>query len=69
MTTKAQEIVEMVDMLPEAEQSLVFELIKRVVIAWDSDFSKATPDERREIDEGDDDIKNGRTVGYNDIDW
>lgn len=69
MTTKAQEIVEMVDMLPESEQSLVFELIKRVVIAWDVDFSKTTPDERKEIGEGDDDIKNGRTVGYNDIDW
>ena len=69
MTAKTQEIVEMIDMPPETEQSLVFELIKRVVIAWDADFSKVTPDERREIDEGDDDIKNGRTVGYNDIDW
>ena len=48
---------------------LVFELIKRVVLAWDADFSKVTPDERKEIDEGDDDIKNGRTVGFDDIDW
>ena len=69
MTAKTQKIVEMIDMLPETEQNLVFELIKRIVIAWDADFSKVTPDERREIDEGDDDIKNGRTVGYDDIDW
>lgn len=69
MTAKTQEIVDMIDMLPETEQNLVAELIKRVVLAWDADFSKATPAERREIDEGDDGIKNGRTVGYNDIDW
>ena len=50
-------------------QNLIFELVKRVVLAWDSDFSKVTPVERKEIDEGDDDIKNGQTVGYDDIDW
>ena len=69
MSVKTKEIIEMIDMLPEIEQNLVVELIKRVVLAWDSDFSKVTPAERREIDEGDDDIRNGRAVGYNDIDW
>lgn len=31
----ANEIANMVDMLPEQEQLLAFELIKRMVLAWD----------------------------------
>lgn len=48
---KAEEIVEMVEMLPEQEQDLAYELIKRLVLAWDPDFTKLTAMEAAELDE------------------
>ena len=59
----------MVDMLPEQEQILACELIKRMVLAWDSDFTKLTPMERRCLDESIKDYDNGNTVSHQDIDW
>ena len=47
----AQEIASMVDMLPEQEQALAFEMIKRMVLAWDPDFTKVTDIERAQIDQ------------------
>ena len=38
MSPVAREIIDMVDMLPEQEQALACELIKRMVLAWDSDL-------------------------------
>ncbi len=38
----AKQIIEMIDMLPEQEQKLAFEFIKRMVLAWDCDFTKLT---------------------------
>ena len=39
----------MMDMLPEAEQSFAYEFIKRLVKAWDPDFTKVTPEEAAKI--------------------
>ena len=50
MAPIAQQIADMVDMLPEKDQALAFELVKKLVLAWDPDFSKVTPAEKAEID-------------------
>ena len=39
----------MIDMLPQQEQDLAFEFIKRLVLAWDPDYTKVTPDEAEAI--------------------
>lgn len=49
MAPKAQEIARMVDMLPEQDQTLAYELVKKLVLAWDPDFTKATDDEAARI--------------------
>ena len=59
----------MIDMLPEKEQILAFELIKRMVIAWDSDFTKLTPVERDRLNEARKEIANGDIIKYDEIDW
>ena len=41
MSLASQQIGMMIDMLPENEQILAYELIKRLVLAWDPDFTKA----------------------------
>lgn len=65
MTPKVQEISRMVDMLPEREQELAFELIKRMVLAWDPDFSKVTEDETAKMRAAE---KSG-FVAEEDVDW
>ena len=35
----------MMEMLPEADQSFAYEFIKKLVKAWDPDFTKVTPEE------------------------
>ena len=65
MSTKTQQIAMMFEMLPEHEQELAFETIKRFVLAWDPDFTKVTPEERKRIDEAE---KSG-FVSDDEIDW
>jgi len=43
MAPLAQQIANMVDMLPETDQALAFELVKKLVLAWDPDYTKLTP--------------------------
>lgn len=69
MSNTAQQVAAMLDMLPEQEQNLAFELIKRMVMAWDSDFTKVTPAELEEMKTADDEIARGDIVRHSDIDW
>ena len=69
MTTQEQEILMMYNTLPETEQGLAYELLRRLVLAWDPDFTKLTPSERADLEESERDLKEGRTVRMEDIDW
>ena len=65
MSTQAQEIAAMLDMLPEQERNLAFEMVKRIVLAWDPDYTKLTSSEAAELREAE-------ASGYIDsdeIDW
>ena len=68
-TTMAQEVSALVEILPENEQNLAYELVKRIVLAWDNDFTKLTPTERQRLEEAEQDFINGETVNHNDINW
>ncbi|MBF1694671.1 hypothetical protein [Selenomonas sp.] len=69
MTVEEQEILTMYNTLPEAEQGLAYELLRRLVLAWDPDFAKLTPSERTGLEESERDLQEGRTVRMEDIDW
>jgi hypothetical protein len=69
MTAITREIAEMIEILPESEQNLAYELIKRMVLAWDQDFTKLTPMEQYRLDEAEKDFANGDTLNHEDIDW
>ena len=43
MTAQEQEILMMYNTLPETEQGLAYELLRRLVLAWDPDFTKLPP--------------------------
>jgi len=69
MSPVSKEIVDMLDMLPEQEQKLAYEFIKRMVLAWDRDFTKLTQVERERLVQANKEIANGETVDHNDINW
>ncbi len=69
MTALEQKTLDIYRLLPEHEQILAYELIKRLVLAWDSDFTKLTSEERERLEKSDIDLKNGDTVDISDINW
>ena len=49
MSEVATSTARMIDMLPEDDQKFAYEFVKKLVLAWDPDFTKVTPDEANRI--------------------
>lgn len=62
ITTEAARLM---DILPEADQAFAYEFIKKLVLAWDPDFTKVTDEEAKRIKEAE---KSGY-LDTNEIDW
>ena len=45
------------------------EFVKRVVLAWDPDYTKATPREAADMKRAEEEFARGDTVSHEDIDW
>jgi len=69
MSIITEQITELVDILPEREQSLAFEIVKRLVLAWDPDYTKTTPSEAAEHDAAMEAYRRGEYVRHEDINW
>lgn len=65
MSTIAMEAARLMDALPEADKAFAYEFIKKLVLAWDPDFTKVTVDEAKRIE----DAENSGYVDADDIDW
>ena len=69
MTQIVQESVRMLEMLPESEQELASQLIKRLVLAWDPDFTKLTLEERERLEAAEKRMDSGEYIKGSDIEW
>jgi hypothetical protein len=69
MSSVTQQIIEMLDMLPENEQQFACEVLKRLVLAWDSNYTKVTPVEAVRIAQAKKEIESGNVVCHEDILW
>ena len=69
MAPIAQQIADMVDMLPEKDQALAFELVKKLVLAWDPDFTNVTPAEKAEIDKAAGEMEAGAYLSDQAVQW
>ena len=69
MGNAAQKIAGMIDMLPESDQMLAYELVKKLVLVWDPDFTKVTPQEAQTLAEAEEHFKKGEYVTMNEINW
>jgi len=56
-------------MLPESEQELVNEFVKRIVLAWDPDYTKLTSSEKERLEEAKRNIENGEYMDDEEIKW
>lgn len=69
MSTVTKEAIDLMEILPESEQNFALEFIKKLVLAWDPDFTKLTPAEQAELEEARKEIENGETVSHDAINW
>ncbi len=69
MAPIAQQIASMVEMLPEADQTLAYLLVKKLVLAWDPDYTKLTPGEAEEVARAKAEMDAGNYVTDDEIDW
>ncbi len=65
MSTIAMDIARLVDMLPEDDQAFAYTFVKKLVCAWDPDFTKLTPEEANALQEAEE----SGFVAESDIDW
>lgn len=65
MSSIATQAAQLIEALPEEDKVLAYEFIKKLVIAWDPDFTKVTVEEAKRIDEAE---KSG-FVDDAEIDW
>ena len=65
MSNMAIDAARMMDMLPDEDKTFAYEFIKKLVKAWDPDFTKATPEEAQRIKAAE---ESGFVVD-SDIDW
>jgi len=59
MSAVSKQTIQMLEMLPEKDLETVNELLKMLVRAWDPDFSKVTPSEKKQMDIADQELKAG----------
>lgn len=47
MSEAVKEALNLMEVLPESDQNFVLEFIKKLVLAWDPDYTKVTPTEKK----------------------
>ena len=65
MSSIVMEAACLMDALPEADKAFAYEFIKKLVLAWDPDFTKVTDEEAKRIASA----ENSGFVDSEDIDW
>jgi len=55
----------LIEILPTDDQQFAYEFVKKLVLAWDPDFTKVTPDEARRIREAEE----SGFIPESEIDW
>ena len=69
MAPIAQQIAEMIDLLPEGDQELALAIVKKMVLAWDADYTKLTAAELKTIQEAETEMERGEFVPASAINW
>ena len=65
MSNIALDAARLMDMLPEDDKNFAYEFIKKLVLAWDPDFTKVTPEEAKRLTAA----ENSGFIDEQDIEW
>lgn len=66
MSGTVKEAVGLLEVLPESEQDFALEFIRKLVYAWDPDYTKLTPAEKASLDEA---LADEERISHDEIDW
>lgn len=69
MSGAIREAVELLEVLPPKDQDFAVEFLKKMVLAWDPDYTRVTPAERKALDEAEKDIAEHGTIPHETINW
>ena len=67
MSALAAQTAQMLSLLPDEDVSIVNALVKKLVRAWDPDFTKVTDAERARLDEAYDEMEAGEYIAEDDV--
>ena len=66
MSTVVTETIEIMNVLPKEDQELLYSMAKKLIKAWDPDFTRLTSSEAKELRTI---IEDGEYVSEDEIDW
>ena len=69
MSTATKEAINLMEILPESDQKFALEFIKKLVLAWDPNYTKVTPAERNALEAAEKDIAENGTIPHDAINW
>ena len=62
LKASTMQTAKLLDILPDEDISIVNAIIKKLIIAWDPNFTKLTKEERKILEESDNEMKNGEFI-------
>ena len=65
MSNIAIDVAKMVEILPKDDQEFAYAFIKKLVLAWDPDFTRVTPQEAKRLEQA----EQSGFVNEEDINW
>lgn len=69
MNTTVEKSRDLLEVLPPEDQELALMFIKKLVLAWDPDYTKVTKAEAERINQAMEDFENGEVFDSEDINW
>lgn len=66
MNIATKQVIDLMEILPESEQNFALEFIKKLVLAWDPDFTKLTPSEKALLEDA---LADSETIPHDSINW
>lgn len=69
MNATVEKARDLLEVLPDDEQKFALEFIKKLVLAWDPDYTKVTKSEAERLDRAMEEFENGEVVESEDINW
>ncbi len=62
MSNNTKQLISLYEILPESDQELLLELTKKMLLAYDPDYTRLLPNERKDLEEALMDYKNNVNI-------